>query len=738
MRSRVLILAMPIAAVAALGLPRRSVAKAGIVWEPLREPGCGGRIVSLEVSPHNPRHLVSGGDMLGTAVSFDAGETWTPGLGLPAYEMATPTFHPSRPDELWIGSCMGPFLSRDGGRTWQWRRRGMPKPSRYHYTAMVEKILVDPSRPDRLLAFGGSSRHWRTCETMGAIWISENGGDDWRRAGTITATGFTTNAVKGANIVKAWWSAEPKPIASVFAVGAGWFSSLDGGLTWRQRKLSGLPGAVEGVTVHPSRPNVVWAVVAAESGQRVPGSIWRSTDGGRTFLPSDAGIQKAADGNPNLVSHFSEIEVSPVPPFRLYVSDLSWKAHAIWVSDDAGATWRRGCSKSTVATACFAGPGCRISASPTEADVAYAYNSEYVLKTTDGGHMWQDATAFRPVALQPGNWRGRGWNGWCSRSVTFNPYRRGQSVVQAMDAGRGWVSDDNLKSWHYASGGVNPWGGGKAAAFGKNGFIYLTTGQNGANNGVVVSRDGGRSWISRHGSACGLPDRKAGEYGGVWVDPTNDRSAFVLCGRKRYVTKDGGDSWHGEPIERSGPFTSDPVNRGRFYVKDAEGVFETCDWKTFRPMGLPGPAEGGVACDALGRVLVCRGRTGDVKTRGLWRYAPRNGGWGRLHDDPLVSAVAADPVEPSRLVLTTADNPYHDFAGGNGIYISSDDGKTWQPANEGLHIHRLSCVAFDPFDGETLIAGTVGGGFVKASWPHSGRSAAPSAKADGGRRRAGR
>ena len=713
MHSRVLIFTVS-AAVAAV---------ADITWGPLYEPGCGGMIVSLAVSPHNPHHLVSGGDMLGTAVSFDSGETWMPGMGLPAYEMATPTFHPSRPDELWIGSCMGPFLSRDGGRTWQWRRRGMPKPSRYHYTAMVEKVLVDPDNPRRLISFGGSSRRWRSCETMGAIWISENGGDDWRRAGTIAAAGFTTNAVKGANIIKAWWSPEKTPVANVFAVGAGWFSSLDGGLSWRQRKLSGLPGAIESVTTHPSRPNLVWAVVASGDvggdGKRTSGSLWRSSDGGRTFLSGDVGISKTSDGNPNLVSHFSEVEVSPVPPFRLYVSDLSWKSHAIWVSDDVGATWRRGCSKSTLATACFAGPGCRISASPSEADVAYAYNSEYVLKTTDGGRTWRDATAFRPVAAQPGNWRGRGWNGWCSRSVTFNPYRRGQSVVQAMDAGRGWVSDDNLKSWHYASGGVSPWCGGKAAAFGKDGFIYLTTGQNGVNNGIVVSRDGGSSWISRHGSACGLPDRKAGEYGGVWVDPDDGRCAFLLCGKKRYVTKDGGDSWQGEPIERSGPFASDPVNRGRFYVKDAEGVFETSDWRVFRPIGLPGPAEGGIACDRLGRVLVCRGRTGDVKTRGLWRYAPRDGGWVRLHGDPLVSAVASDPVDPSRLVLATADNPYHDFAGGNGVYISSDDGRSWRPANEGLHIHRLACVAFDPFDGETLIAGTVGGGFVKARWPHS-------------------
>ena len=45
-------------------------APAEILWSPLYEPGCGGAIVSVAVSPHNARHLVSGGDMLGTASSF--------------------------------------------------------------------------------------------------------------------------------------------------------------------------------------------------------------------------------------------------------------------------------------------------------------------------------------------------------------------------------------------------------------------------------------------------------------------------------------------------------------------------------------------------------------------------------------------------------------------------------------------------------------------------------------------
>ena len=706
-------------------------APAEILWSPLYEPGCGGAIVSVAVSPHNARHLVSGGDMLGTASSFDGGESWTVGLGLPTYEMATPTFHPFRTNEVWIGSCAGPMLSLNGGRTWESRREGMPKVCHWKYTALIEKVLIDRMTPGRVLAFGGSSRRWGSwakCETLGAVWISDNDGVNWWRAGTITAEGFTNGFVKGANIVKAWWSppvskhpgvSKGNQCANLFADGAGWFVSMDGGLTWRQRKLAGPLGEVKSVTVHPSDPNIVWVVVApgkSADSRRTPGSIWKSTDAGRSFRPSDATITKVEDGGANFITRFSDIEVSPLPPYRLYVSDLGWRASGIWVSDNGGSSWRLGCTKRNIETACYAGPGCRIAASPLEKDTAYAYNSEYVLKTIDGGRTWRDVTSYRPDASRPSCWRGRGWNGWCSRAITFNPYKRGQSVVQAMDAGRGWISDDGFGSWHYAMGDVSAWCGGVAAAFSKNGDIYLSTGQNGRNNGITFSHDGGRTWRTSHGAECGLAEFSDGQYGGVWANPDDGRKAFVINGRNRFMTDDGGVSWRKEPLEQSGVFAIDPTDPERFYVKNAEGVFETKDWKTFRFIGLEGKSEGRVFCDALGRILVCRGRIGDSGRRGLWRLDPRGGEWVRLHGDPLACAVAADPFDPTRLVLVTADNPYHDLASGNGIYISDDDGRTWRAANEGLHIRRLTCVAFDPFDGERIVAGTSGGGFVTALW----------------------
>ena len=161
----------------------------------------------------------------------------------------------------------------------------------------------------------------------------------------------------------------------------------------------------------------------------------------------------------------------------------------------------------------------------------------------------------------------------------------------------------------------------------------------------------------------------------------------------------------------------DPTDAGRWYLKTDDGVLSTRDWLQFDDLGLGGKkTDGRIACDALGRVLVCRGRTGD--RRGLWRYDPSapERGWTLLRDEPLAYACAVDPSDADRILLCTYDAPYHDMAGGNGVFASADGGETWRKADNGLPVRRATCMAFDPFDPETVVIGTSGGGFFRARW----------------------
>jgi len=162
----------------------------------------------------------------------------------------------------------------------------------------------------------------------------------------------------------------------------------------------------------------------------------------------------------------------------------------------------------------------------------------------------------------------------------------------------------------------------------------------------------------------------------------------------------------------------DTKDGSRFYIKTEKGILVTRDWRRFCNLGLGGKkTDGKITCDVQGRVLVCCGRTGD--NRGLWRYDPSvpERGWKRLTDTPLAHTYAADPADARRIVICTYDAPYHDFAGGYGVSVSSDDGTTWKKADVGLPIRRATCVAFDPFDSEALVVGTSGGGFFRTRWP---------------------
>jgi hypothetical protein len=118
---------LPLSAVLALlALTGAARSAPDIRWQPLREPGCGGWVTSLVVSPFDSSRLLVGGDLLGIGVSTDRGDSWRPALGLGSWEICDFTWHPTDPEVVWVGTYSGPHVSHDGGLTWQERRKGFP------------------------------------------------------------------------------------------------------------------------------------------------------------------------------------------------------------------------------------------------------------------------------------------------------------------------------------------------------------------------------------------------------------------------------------------------------------------------------------------------------------------------------------------------------------------------------------------------------------------------------------
>jgi photosystem II stability/assembly factor-like uncharacterized protein len=728
-----------------------TVAQSPIQFTPLYEPGNGGAIVSLEISPHDPNLVISTGDMLGVATSFDGGKRWQSTFGFAAYEMGSLTFHPTDPSVVWTGSAMGPYVSRDRGINWTAMRSGMPPVSGYNYSAMIEKVVFDPDQPARLLAIGGTSRRWNTSDSFGSIWESTNDGQSWTRIATLTNESSTTDIKKGGNIV--WADYLPGSSSEIHAVldGGAWLKSTDDGRTWARVQSTGITGPIEFVRFDPTNPNIVYVTTGnflpESAPTRTAGGVFKSSDGGATFVPIMNGIRTVASkidpGQSMLTSVFSCVAISKADPKRLYVNDRAWNASIIYMSDNAGETWTPVAGRKPIGqeylfadrteplfnpqTATHAGISLHLSIDPNNANRVYTFNTEYVLATQDGGKTWQDMTATLVDSKEYGtSWRGTGWNGWCAREVRFNPHLPNQIVLQAMDAGRAWVSDDNGQSWRYAETDLHPWLAGKAVAFARDGSIYGTTGQFDQINGLTRSRDGGKTWQSIPGGDLKLRTNgwgTPGSMGGVVAHPDQPGQLWVVANHKLYHSKDHGDSFthvaklkSGQTIENGFDWLEpDPTKPGAFYASHKTGIYRYDNGLEF----IGGPrAEFDVLMhvDAKGRLYVPQWRNGRT---GMWRYTPSTQSWQRLIDEAEAYDIATDPKDPTRMVMVTSMHPFFDTAGGQGVWFSHDDGQSWFRNDDGLAMLRAQCVEFDPKNGERFIVGTLGRGFFQATWPRN-------------------
>ena len=710
-------------------------------WKPLREPGSGGWVTSFRISPHDSRRMVTGGDMLGAGVSLDGGRNWGPSFGFASWEINDATFHPKDPNVIWYGTLSGPYKSSDGGQNYLERRQGFPPPTNFGYSAPVERILFDSNNDKHLVTFGGSSRGWDLPgqkPLWGAVWESKDGGENWTKIATIGTNGNTQDAAQGINIYSAEFAAGSSTTIYAASPWAGFFVSKDGGKTWT-KSLNGLPHhRVARVQVHPTNPQILWVSLSHHKPQgaekALPGGIYKSTDGGANWTPLNNGLGQASDVNENLTANYSAFAVSSKNPNVMYCADSAWNAGVLYVSRDGGQNWRAAATKQnigheqptslqrafTVETALPAGiAGTVFSIDPNNPDVAVCTGSEHFIATNDGGLTWRDMGNDKQV---DGGWRGRGFSGWCSSQARFNPWKQDQIALTALDAARVLLSDNGGESWLRPLNDPIPWGGGQDTAFTPEGWIYVTTGQHGAFQGIGRSRDSGKTWQVLHGAKHGLPEAGWGqgqnEPHGVYALPGAPQKAWAGIGGKLYATSDGGENW--KPLDL-GPdlrwLAANPKNAGRIFVSGAKDVYLTGDGgQTWKPIG--GPRKSGrMAVDNAGRLYLA---ADEGERGGLWRWdekLPEDQKWTRLWDDPWIMNVAVDSHDARRIAFTTNQNPYTEMSRATGVWLSDDGGQTFRAANDGLPILRGHAIAFDPFEPGELVFGSFGRGFFEAFWP---------------------
>lgn len=685
-----------------------------ISWTQAGGPGVGGRVTALTISPDDSMLILAAGDLLGVARSVDGGVSWQSTTGFTNWEIGDVVFDPSDPSRVWAGTMGGPFLSHDSGSTWQARRDGMPAVDDSSYTAPIETILFDPIVDGRLIAVGGSQRRWRASNgspLFGTIWESLDDGRTWSELGAIP---------NQANIQAAIFLSESSTDLLAGVADGGVYRSEDGGKSWVASN-SGLPhGNATDIVAHPSDSQRAWLTLGAgpKVGEHhLPGGVFMTTDGGRSWQPMLEGLSQFAEWtDETLTARYEAIVVSTQNPDRLYTADVSYRDNVIYRSDDGGFHWVKTIDDSLPLIDAFSsGISAReLAIDPSNPDAFIFSNDEFLMGSQDAGLTAVDLTTDRTSS---GTFVGRGFSGIVATDVVFNPLVADEIVLLGFDGGNFIQSVDGLKSYRRTlRGDANEFDhtGGRRAAFSDadSNRIYLLLGQADIFRGVAISDDGGQTFEVRVGSQSGLPETGSiGEGTGILVDSQDPDLVYIVVDEVLYRSDDGARSFVAKP-ELGPVYELAADDEGVIFLSSTRGLLVSDDGAASASL-IEGSPENlhRITLDPHtdGTVLVLS----DGVEAGLHRFDGET--WTHLIEAQHLQQVAVHTEEPGTYAVVSQDLPFHDVSKSTGVALSTDFGQSWLAANEGLPMLRVASVAFDPHNTDRIVVGTYGRGFYFAS-----------------------
>jgi photosystem II stability/assembly factor-like uncharacterized protein len=303
-----------------------------------------GRIAAVDAVKEGNRLTV----YLGTASggvwkSVNGGTTYNPVFDKqPVQSIGALTIDRKNPKTIWVGTGEpwtrnsvsigdGVYKSVDGGENWT--NVGLKESER------ISKIIVDPN-DGKTVYVCVPGKLWSDSDERG-VYKTTDAGRTWTKVlkGSNLSTGCSMMSMdpKNAQVLYAgmWdfrrkgWTFRSGGDGPTAPSASGLFKSTDGGATWNEldsKSATGLPSKPWGrvaVTVAPSNPNVVYAMIEAEPPKN---GLYRSDDGGKTW--------QARDRSQMMVwrpFYFAHLIVDPKDENKVYKPDLG-----LIVSNDGG------------------------------------------------------------------------------------------------------------------------------------------------------------------------------------------------------------------------------------------------------------------------------------------------------------------------------------------------------------------------------------------------------------------
>ncbi len=683
-------------------------------------PDRGGRSIAATGVIGQPEVAYFGAVGGGLWKTTDAGENWEPitDFQITSSSVGAVAVSETNPNLVLIGTgetCIrgnilpgdGVYRSRDAGETWE--HVG------FRDSHGISKIRIHPTNPD-IIYVASFGKYPVPSEERG-VFRSTDGGDTWDRVLFRNAqTGAIDIAIDRNNpdvIYAALWEAFRKEYTmSSGGPGSGMFKSTDGGDTWTEiTRNPGMPqeGVVGriGLAVSSADSNVVYSLFENDNG-----GLFRSNDAGATWelVNDDRAIRQRA-------FYYTHVFADHQDPDVVYIQNTG-----LYRSEDGGATYGRLTGTHGDHHDLWIDPD-----DPTHLVVANDGGGAVSVNT---GGSWTDqefptaqfyhavTTAHMPFHVcgsqqdnstlcLPSDWNaGRFGFGGGGRGG-FGGGRGGGAAPRTVTEGSMDVA--------YRAGGGEP---GYIAPDPVDVDLFYSGTNNGRyidkyNRSIGISREvNPYPWFYSGEPAADMVERWQWTFP-IIFSPIDNEALFVSSNRL-WKTTNGGNSWEvlspdltradPETLGHSGgPITGD-MNGPEVYATifsvgpgkvDVDVIWTGSDdglvhvtrnggdtWDNVTPPDMPDFGRvsqiDASAFDAGRAYVSARLPLLDDFRPYIWKTDDYGASWTKIvngiRDDAYVNAVREDPNRPGLLYAAT----------NHGVYISYDDGASWEGLNPGL------------------------------------------------------
>jgi len=642
-------------------------------WQPIGP--WGGMVDDLTIAPSQTNVLYA---LIGSTIlkSTDYGKTWSETVSVNAvndrpFDLTNISVHPEFSNQIYVSGSSALARSLDGGENWE----VVIDSIKY----VFEKVTFNPINHRTLYVIATD----RTIEggiNVGGIFKSVDGGGSWK----LLDAPFT-----GSNVLDLEIS--PADTAVLYAAttregNARLYKSKDSGHSWEELN-TGIEEIINELVISKSLPTTIYGIYFNRSSFQY--GLIKSSDGGdiwfvldhdlphgqirslavdtrnseNLFATAFRGLYRSENGGLNWQrlagiladSLFSEIEIDPLHPDTLY---LAAELFGVYASEDGGTIWEQRNGNMNFLGGPFA-------VNPNNLDVLYVIlaDGSSILRTTNGGFSWDQ------VFLMDERLR----DGW-SIAVAIAPSK--PKVI-------------------YASG---------IPGFDEN-----------ANRVILKSVDGGNTWSVRTDSVLPAADIS------LIVDPQSAEILYAHSVAGIYKSLDSGMTWipknQGLPVHPVNGlrFVNDlafnPLNRSSLYAATDFGLFKSVDEsENWIRLGNDADAIGNVKIAANDTMVIYTASPFSINEINPLRRSLDEGlTWEEIGPtSQSVSNVILEPTTPTTIWVIT-----NSFSLTNQIFRTIDDGKSWEPVNDGLPDRTIFDIVLESSGNRSRLFVTTGRGLYR-------------------------